>query len=129
MVSPMTKMILIVEDEPSIIEALKFLMEQCGHQVVISSDGEGAIESIDKFKPDLILLDIVLPGIDGFEVCEVVRLNPKWQEMKIVFLTAKNDEVDIAKGLAVGADAYIMKPFSNAGLVSKVEDLLSKTYN
>jgi DNA-binding response OmpR family regulator len=129
MVSPMTKMILIVEDEPSIIEALKFLMEQCGHQVVISSDGEGAIESIDKFKPDLILLDIVLPGIDGFEVCEVVRLNPKWQEIKIIFLTAKNDEADIAKGLAVGADAYIMKPFSNAGLVSKVEDLLSKTYN
>jgi two-component system alkaline phosphatase synthesis response regulator PhoP len=125
----MTKRILIVEDEPHIIVALKFLMEQCGYQVVIAYDGEGAIESIDKFKPDLILLDIVLPGIDGFEVCEVVRLNPKWQEIKIVFLTAKNDEVDIAKGLAVGADAYIMKPFSNARLVSKVEDLLSKTYN
>lgn len=125
----MTKMILIVEDEPSIIEALKFLMEQCGHQVVIAYDGEEATELIDKFKPDLILLDIVLPGIDGFKVCEIVRFNPKWQEIKIIFLTAKNNEEDIAKGMALGADAYISKPFSNAELVAKVEDLLSKIQN
>ena len=79
---------------------------------------------IYKYQPDLVLLDIMLPGIDGYEVCEIVRLNPKLRDVKIIFLTAKGREVEIAKGLALGADAYITKPFSNAELVAKVKSVL-----
>ena len=74
------------------------------------------------------MLDIMLPGIDGYEVCEIIRLNPDFRDIKIVFLTAKGREVEIAKGLALGADAYITKPYSNAALVAKVKELLEKTY-
>ena len=69
-------------------------------------------------------MDIMLPGIDGYEVCEIVRLNPKYRHIKIIFLTAKGREVEIAKGMALGADAYITKPFSNAEVVAKVKELL-----
>jgi DNA-binding response OmpR family regulator len=75
-----------------------------------------------------VLLDIMLPGIDGYEVCEIIRLDPNCRNVKIIFLTAKGREVEIAKGLALGADAYITKPYSNAELVAKVKELLEKTY-
>jgi DNA-binding response OmpR family regulator len=75
-----------------------------------------------------VLLDIMLPGIDGYEVCEIIRLNPNYRNVKIIFLTAKGREAEIAKGLALGADAYITKPYSNAELVAKVKELLEKTY-
>jgi DNA-binding response OmpR family regulator len=86
------------------------------------------LDLIYKYKPDLVLLDIMRPGIDGFEVCEIVRLNPNYQDVKIIFLTAKGREVDIAKGLALGADAYMTKSFSNDELVAKVKGLLETTY-
>jgi DNA-binding response OmpR family regulator len=82
---------------------------------------------IYKYKPDLILLDIMLPRIDGYEVCEIVRLNPEYRNVKIIFLTAKGREVEIAKGLALGANAYITKPFSNTQLIAKVKELLDNT--
>ena len=119
------KTILIVDDENSIVEALEFLLEQNGYETISVFDGEGALEFISKFKPDLILLDIMLPGIDGYEVCEIVRLNPKWRQIKIIFLTAKGSEEDIAKGLVLGADDYITKPFSNTELVRKVNQLIN----
>jgi DNA-binding response OmpR family regulator len=75
-----------------------------------------------------VLLDIMLHGIDGYEVCEIIRLDPNFQDVKIIFLTAKGREVEIAKGLALGADVYIIKPFSNTALVAKVKDLLETTY-
>lgn len=120
----MAKEILIVDDEPSIVIPIQFLMEQQGYSVLVAENGEDALDIIHKYSPDLVLLDIMLPGIDGYEVCEIVRLNPKYRHIKIIFLTAKGREVEIAKGLALGADAYITKPFSNAEVVAKVKALL-----
>ena len=116
--------ILIVDDEPNIIVPLQFLMEQSGYRVLVAQSGEEAIESIMQYQPDLILLDIMLPGIDGFEVCEIVRLNPDWRHTRIIFLTAKGRDVEIAKGMVLGADAYITKPFSNSDVVQQVKSLL-----
>ena len=124
----MPKEILIVDDEPSIVVPIQFLMEQQGYSVVIAENGHDALDLIYKYTPDLILLDIMLPGIDGYEVCEIVRLNPKLRGIKIIFLTAKGREVEIAKGLALGADAYITKPFSNADLVAKVKTVLDNIH-
>ncbi len=120
----MPKEILIVDDEPSIVVPIQFLMEQQGYSVLVAENGEDALDVIYKYKPDLILLDIMLPRIDGYEVCEIVRLNPEYRDTKIIFLTAKGREVEIAKGLSLGADAYITKPFSNTELVAKVKELL-----
>lgn len=120
----MTHKILIVDDEPNIVLPLQFLMEQNKYQVDVASSGEEAIEKLMQFGPDLILLDIMLPGIDGYEVCEIIRLNPKWKKIKIIFLTARGRDVDVAKGLVLGADAYITKPFANAEVVQKVRQLL-----
>ncbi len=124
----MPKEILIVDDEPSIVVPIQFLMEQQGYNVLVAENGEDALDIIYKYKPDLILLDIMLPRIDGYEVCEIVRLDPRYRDIKIIFLTAKGREVEIAKGLALGADAYITKPFSNTELVSKVQELLANTH-
>lgn len=118
--------ILIVDDEPNIVLPLQFLMEQNNYEVDIASSGEEAIEAIMRHVPDLILLDIMLPGIDGYEVCEIVRLNPQWKQAKIIFLTAKGCDVDVAKGMVLGADAYIIKPFANAEVVDKVKQLLGE---
>jgi len=107
---------------------IQFLMEQQGYNVLVAENGEDALDIIYKYKPDLILLDIMLPRIDGYEVCEIVRLDPRYRDIKIIFITAKGREVEIAKGLALGADAYITKPFSNTELVSKVKKLLAKTH-
>jgi DNA-binding response OmpR family regulator len=124
----MPKEILIVDDEPSIVVPIQFLMEQQGYNVMVAENGESALDIIYKYKLDLILLDIMLPRIDGYEVCEIVRLDPRYRDIKIIFLTAKGREVEIAKGLALGADAYIVKPFSNTELVSKVKELLAITH-
>jgi DNA-binding response OmpR family regulator len=123
----MPKEILIVDDEPSIVVPIQFLMEQQGYSVLVAENGEDALDVIYKYKPDLILLDIMLPRIDGYEVCEIVRLNPEYRNVKIIFLTAKGREVEIAKGLALGANAYITKPFSNTQLIAKVKELLDNT--
>ena len=101
----MPKEILIVDDEPSIVVPIQFLMQQQGYNVIVAENGHDALDMIYQYKPDLVLLDIMLPGIDGYEVCEIVRLNPELRDVKIIFLTAKGREVEIAKGLALGADA------------------------
>jgi len=116
--------VMIVDDDPSIVVVLEFLMEQNGYQVQVARSGEEAIESIPRFQPDLILLDIMLPGIDGYEVCEILRLKPEWRNIRVIFLTAKGNEEDIARGLVLGADAYIVKPFTNKRVVNTVNDLM-----
>ena len=120
----MPKKILIVDDEPSIIVALQFLMEQNGYETAIAFSGVEAMELIASHRPDLILLDIMLPAVDGFEVCQRVREHLEWRDIRIVLLTALGNEANIAKGLALGADAYITKPFSNTEVVAKVKELL-----
>ena len=122
----MSKKILIVDDEPNIVVPLQFLMEQNGYNVIVAQSGEEALEAVSKYRPALVLLDIMLPGIDGFEVCEIVRLNPEWKDIKIIFLTAKGRNVDIAKGMVLGADEYITKPFSNKQIVDSVKRLLEE---
>jgi DNA-binding response OmpR family regulator len=121
----MSKKVLIVDDEPSIIVALQFLMEQNGYETLVAFSGEEAMETIARQHPDLILLDIMLPVVDGFEVCQRVRENSEWKDIRIVLVTALGSEANAAKGLALGADAYITKPFANADLVAKVKELLA----
>lgn len=120
----MPKKILIADDEPGIVVPLQFLMEQGGYEVHIAYDGRQAMEIIRGVKPDLILLDIMLPGLDGFEICRMVREHPELQSIRIIMVTAMGREVNVQKGLALGADAYIVKPFSNRQIVEKVEELL-----
>ena len=121
----MAKEILIVDDEPGIVIPIQFLMEQQGYSVIDAENGEDALDIIDRYTPDLVLLDIMLPVIDGYQVCEIVRLDPKHRNIKIIFLTAEGREVEIAKGMVLGADTYITKPFSNAEVVEKVKALLT----
>ena len=121
----MAKKILIVDDEPSITVPLKFLMEQNRFDVMVVHSGEEAMAAIDGFEPDLVLLDVMLPAVDGFQVCQSLRENPLRKNLKIVFLSAMTRDLDIAKGNTLGADAYITKPFSNAEVVRQVKDLLS----
>ena len=123
----MAKEILIVDDEPNVVVPIQFLMEQQGYRVMAAERSEDALDLIYQYKPDLVLLDIMLSGIDGYEVCEIIRQNPNYRNVKIFFLTAKSREEEIAKGLALGADTYITKPLSNLALVAKVKELLEKT--
>ena len=122
----MPKRILIVDDEPSIIVPLQFLMQQNGYETTVAFSGEEAMETIVVKTPDLILLDIMLPIIDGFEVCQRVRENPQWNKIRIILLTAMGGDANVAKGMALGADAYITKPFSNAEVIEKVKELLKQ---
>jgi two-component system alkaline phosphatase synthesis response regulator PhoP len=119
----MTSRVLIVDDEPNIVLALEFLMQQRGYETRVARDGDEALAEVERFRPDLVLLDVMLPRQDGFEVCQKLRA-AGWSDVKIVMLTAKGRDVEIEKGLALGADAYVTKPFSTAELVSRVADML-----
>lgn len=121
----MTQKILIADDEPSIVFALEFLLEQSGYQVAVARNGDEALEQMEIFKPDLILLEVMMPGRNGHEVCQKIRENNQWNGVKVVFLSAKGRDLDISKGLALGADAYITKPFSTKYLLAQVQDLLA----
>lgn len=121
----MAAQILLVDDEPNILLSLQFLMQRAGYQVTTATDGELALAQVEAQVPDLILLDINMPKLNGYAVCERIRANPAWQQIRIVLLTAKGREVEKEKGLALGADDYITKPFSNQALIDKVQALLS----
>jgi DNA-binding response OmpR family regulator len=121
----MQKKILVVDDEPNIVLSLEFLMNQSGYAVSKAGDGNHALQILEEDPPDLILLDVNLPGRSGYEVCEAVRANPAWKGMLILMLTAKGRDVEREKGLALGADDYITKPFSTQEVVDKVRELLA----
>lgn len=118
--------VLVVDDEPNIVLSLEFLMQQAGFEVVTAADGESALERISDSAPDLLLLDISLPGISGFDVLEQLRSDPHHQRLPIIMLTAHGREVEREKGLALGADDYVTKPFSTQALVDKVKALLAE---
>ncbi|WP_075881249.1 response regulator transcription factor [Vreelandella massiliensis] len=118
--------VLVVDDEPNIVLSLEFLMEQAGFEVTTAEDGEQALESVKSAQPDLILLDISLPGISGFDVLEQLRAQPETERLPIIMLTAHGREVEREKGMALGADDYITKPFSTQTLVEKVKGLLNE---
>jgi DNA-binding response OmpR family regulator len=120
----MSKIVLIADDEPNIVVSLEYLLEKNGYVVKVARNGEEALTCIEQFRPDLILLDVMLPLKNGFEVCQKIRQTPEWQDTRIIMLTAKGRDTEVSKGLALGADAYITKPFSTKGLVAEVRKLL-----
>ncbi len=120
----MTRSVLLVDDEPNIILSLEFLIEQAGYEARVARDGEAALKAIEERKPDLVLLDVMLPKRDGFDVCERIRANPAWDDVRIVMLTAKGRDSEREKGLALGADAYITKPFSTRDAMEQIKRLL-----
>ncbi len=117
--------ILIVDDEPNIVLALEMLMKREGYEIRTVGDGEKAVEAAGTFRPDLILLDVMMPRMDGYEVCQRIRSDASLKDIAIVMLTAKGREVEREKGLALGADQYITKPFSTREVVRKVKEMLA----
>jgi DNA-binding response OmpR family regulator len=120
----MGKKILIADDEPNIVVSLEFLMKQSGYDVRVATNGEDALRAVGEFKPDLILLDVMMPHLSGYDVCQKVRENPAWAGVRIIMLSAKGRDVEVNKGMAVGADAYVTKPFSTKDLMATVREML-----
>lgn len=123
----MTGSVLIVDDEPNIVQSLQFLMTAAGLEVRTANDGEAALAAIVQRVPDVVLLDVMLPGSDGYEVCRKIRMNPAWREVRIIMLTARGRDSERARGIELGADAYITKPFSTRELVEQVKRFLGSS--
>ena len=119
----MASRVLIADDEPNIVISLEFLMKQRGYETRVARDGDEALAEVESFRPDLVLLDVMLPRRNGFEVCQKLRADG-WTDLRIVMLTAKGRDIEIEKGLALGADAYVTKPFSTGELVERIAGLL-----
>lgn len=120
------KKVLIVDDEENIVISMEFLISQAGYELQVARNGEEALDKVRSFVPDLILLDVMMPNINGFEVCRRIRENPAWQDIKIIMLTAKGREVEVTKGLALGVNSYIIKPFSTKELMAEVKRILGE---
>ncbi len=121
----MSKKVLIADDEENIVTALEFLLQRRGYQTRVAKNGDEALAEIERFAPDLVLLDVMMPRRSGYEVCQRVRGRPEWRHIKIIMLSAKGREVEVSKGVSLGADLYITKPFSNTELVAKIDGLLA----
>ena len=116
----MPQSVLVVDDEANILLSLEFLMKKAGYEVRLARDGEEALAEIGKARPDLVLLDVMMPKRNGFEVCEAIRANSEWRAVRVILLTAKGRDIEREKGLALGADDYITKPFSTREVVERV---------
>jgi DNA-binding response OmpR family regulator len=121
----MTKKVLIADDEPNILISLEFLMKREGWQVCVARDGVEALAAIQSERPDLVLLDVMMPGKSGFEVCAALRADERLAGIKVLMLTAKGRDTDVAQGLGVGADGYMTKPFSTKELAARVREMLA----
>jgi DNA-binding response OmpR family regulator len=121
----MAKKVLIVDDEPNIVLSLEFMMKKEGFEIAVAGDGDTALEMVASFSPDLVLLDVMMPNKSGYEVCQILRADPARAGLKIIMLTAKGRETEVAKGVALGADLYVTKPFSTKELVAQVKTLLA----
>lgn len=121
----MSYRILIVDDEPNIVMSLEFLLKKEGFTTETAGDGDEALDKVRSFLPDLMLLDVMMPKKSGFEVCEILRSDTSQPQPRIIMLTAKGRETEQAKGLALGADAYMLKPFSTKDLVAKIREILA----
>lgn len=122
----MTYKILVVDDEPTIVRLMEFILARQGHQMLVATNGEDALEKVRTEKPDLVLLDIMMPRIDGYEVARTLRADADTATLPIIMLSAKAQEEDIRKGVDVGVDKYITKPFSPEHLVHVVTDMLQR---
>ena len=121
----MAHRILIVDDEPNIVISLEYLLKKEGFEVTVATDGDAALRQAAEFRPHLMLLDVMMPKKSGFEVCESLRADAAMADLKIIMLTAKGRETEVTKGLALGANAYITKPFSTKDLVAQIKTLLA----
>ncbi|MPZ42930.1 MAG: response regulator [Betaproteobacteria bacterium] len=121
---PNAKRVLIVEDEPNIVVSLEFLLTQAGYEVHIATSGDDALRALQSVRPHLVLLDLMLPLVNGFDICRRLRADPQLADTKVVVLTAKGRASEIEKGLALGADAYVTKPFGTRELMATVRALL-----
>ena len=121
----MARSVLVVDDEPNIVLSLEFLMKQEGCEVRVATDGEAALAAVEEQPPDLILLDVMIPKRDGFDVCQTIRANPAWKGIHIIMLTARGRDLEREKGMALGADEYITKPFSTREVVERVREVLA----
>jgi DNA-binding response OmpR family regulator len=124
----MIRRVLIVDDEPNIVTSLEFLMRGSDYEVRVALNGAEALRLADSFRPDVILLDVMMPQRSGFEVCQKIRENPVLRDVKIIMLTAKGRDAERDRGLDLGANAYVTKPFSTKELVNTVRELLSERY-
>ena len=123
----LSKHILVVEDEPDTAELLEFHLENAGYKVTITEDGYQALKKIHKLRPDLLILDLMIPEIDGFEVCRLIRKDPANESLPVMMCTAKSDETSKIQGLDFGADDYVTKPFSPREVVLRVKNLLKRS--
>ena len=121
------KKILIAEDEPNIVISLEFLLKEAGYEVAIARDGSQALSLAGSLRPDLIVLDVMLPALNGFDVCRRIRGSREVKNTKVLMLTARGRDSEVARGMAAGADAYMTKPFATRELVKVVADLLGKS--
>lgn len=121
----MAKRVLIADDEENIVTALEFLLQRRGYETRVAKNGDEALAEVERFAPDLVLLDVMMPRKSGYEVCQRMRGRPDWGHIKIIMLSAKGREVEVSKGVSLGADLYITKPFSNTELVAKIDGLLA----
>lgn len=121
----MTKKVLVADDEPNIAAALEFLLQRQGYEVHVARNGEEALKLVESTLPDLVLLDVMMPIRSGYEVCKQIREHAGWGHIKIIMLSAKGRDAEVHKGLAMGADLYVTKPFSTTEVVSKIKELLA----
>jgi DNA-binding response OmpR family regulator len=122
---PGARKILIAEDEANIVISLEFLLKDAGYEVAVARDGSAALSLAGSWRPDLIVLDVMLPAVNGFEVCKRIRDSHEMRAVKILMLTARGRESEMEKGLAAGADAYMTKPFATKELVARIAQLLA----
>jgi DNA-binding response OmpR family regulator len=118
--------VLIADDEPNIVTALEFLLKRSGYDVRSAANGDAALALVESYRPDVVLLDVMMPVRSGYEVCQRMRERPEWRDIRIVMLTAKGREAEMSKGLSLGADLYITKPFSTQELIEKVNGLFDR---
>jgi DNA-binding response OmpR family regulator len=116
--------VLVADDDPNIVLSLEFLMKRAGYRVRVARDGEQVLAAMTEETPDLVLLDLMMPKRSGYDLCHVIRDNPAWRGVRVVMLTAKGQEVERAKGMALGADDYITKPFSTREVVDRIKRML-----
>lgn len=117
--------VLVVDDDPYILMSLEFLMKKAGYQVLVARNGSEALQQVQEQLPQLVLLDIMMPDVDGYEICRRIKGNPQWQHAKVVFLSAKTRDTDVRKGLDLGASLYVSKPFSTRELMKQIKALVA----
>ena len=120
----MRRRILVADDEPNIVAALEFMLRRAGYEVEVARTGEEVLQQMARTRPDVVLLDVMMPVLSGYDVCRRVRARPEWRGVRVVMLSARGRDTEARRGLEAGADLYVVKPFSNRELLEKIDALL-----